>query len=185
MNHPWAEAARALSDNKLVVLPTDTIYGLAAKALSPLAIGKLNQAKGNRTNKPYIIAIASINQLQIFQTKLSTAQQDYLRQVWPGPTSVILTCPSSTCPYLHQGKNTLAFRLPTFKPLIDLIDQVGPLAIPSSNPSGAKPATSIAEAVSYFGPEVAVYVKADQEPLASKPSTLIDLTTNPPTILRS
>lgn len=168
--------------DEIFIYPTDTLYGLCASAFSKKAVERIYTIKGRDENKPFIILIASLNDLKKFHIVLSKEQKIFLQKVWPGKVSVILPVPQKKFEYLHRGKKSLAFRLPKKKLLLDLIQNVGPLVAPSANPQGGKPAETIKEAKKYFGGNVDFYISGGK--LQSKPSTIISLVTKEPKILR-
>ena len=118
-----------------------------------------------------------------YEIKLDKKTAEFLKTVWPGPVSVILSCKDKKFNYLHRGKETLAFRLPKNKFLQNLIKQTGHLVAPSANPEGLAPATTITEAKKYFNNEVDFYLSAGQR-LSGQPSTLIKLTDGKIEVLR-
>ena len=183
MDKSWHEVARALASSQLALIPTDTIYGLAAKALGKEAIGRLDKVKERADSKPYIILIAALSDLSVFNIYLSDQQKLFLNQIWPGPISVILPCSSSSFAYLHRGRN-LAFRLPNHSKLCSLVKMVGPLAAPSANPAGESPAKTIAMAKNYYGNKVAADIRANQEPLTGIPSAVVDFSGPKPVLIR-
>ncbi len=138
----------------IAVLPTDTVYGVAARASDPLAVQALYRLK-RREQKPGTVIAASIQQL----TDLGLASSDLARvaAVWPGPVSVVLPAPEAL-QYLHQGKGSLAVRIPADTALATMLEQTGPLVTSSANQPGEPPAVSIAEAQRYFGNSVPLYV---------------------------
>lgn len=111
-----------------------------------------------------------MNHFDIFLTE---EQKVFLKNHWPNPVSVVLACPSVKFQYLHRDKNSLAFRLPKNKTLLNILKKSGPLVAPSANLEGEKPAESIDQARASFDNEVAFYV--DGGKLISKPSTVIQL----------
>lgn len=164
------------------VLPTDTIYGIVASALDQTAVDKLYNLRRRTPTKPFIILISSIDDLSKFDVQLTNKQREFLSKNWPNPLSVILNVPSSKWHYLHRGTNSLAFRLPDNSNLIELLSQTGPLVAPSANLEGEVPANTIHDAKKYFGDKIAFYVDGGQ--LKGEASTLVDLQTDTPIILR-
>lgn len=158
----WQTAGKTISAGKIAVLPTDTIYGLVASAQKPKAINKINNLKNRTDDKPYIILIHSLSDLDIFNIKLTDLQTKVLNKLWPGPFSVAFD-------------NKFSFRWPQKKELIDLIEKTGPIIATSCNHRDKPPATTIKEARGYFGAEVDLYVPSPTEPLTATPSTVIGL----------
>ncbi|MEX0910316.1 MAG: L-threonylcarbamoyladenylate synthase [Candidatus Paceibacterota bacterium] len=157
----WLEAEKIITQGKIAVLPTDTIYGLVASINFPEAISKINKLK-NRDNKPYIILINSLADLDLFKIKLNESQINVLNKLWPGPFSIAFDAKYS-------------FRWPNKKELVNLIKNTGPIIATSCNHKDKPPATTIKDAFNYFGQEVDLYVPHPLEPLTAIPSTVISL----------
>ena len=162
-----------LKNGGVVVMPTDTIYGVVGSALTPQAVEKIYQLRKRAKKKPFIILISSIDDLKKFDIKLTDKQGEFLEKNWPNTLSIILSVNSEKFKYLHRGKNSLAFRMPKDDKLSNLLKQTGPLVAPSANFEGEKPAVIIEEAKKYFGNSVLCYI--DGGKIISKPSTLIEL----------
>jgi len=177
MKHPAASdfgaAQDLLQQGKLVVMPTDTIYGVIASAFHQKAIGNLYKLRREDTAKPFIILIADRSDIQLFGIEASPLVQERLDRLWPGPTSIALECPDPEYAYLHRRHNSLAFRVPDYPELRHFLRQTGTLAAPSANLAGQLPATTVAEAEAYFGSQVAAYI--DGGPIAGSASRLIAL----------
>lgn len=154
------------------VIPTDTIYGLVGKALSRKTVKRVYKLKQRNPKKPSIILISKIDDLKLFGIKLDENTKKFLQKYWPGKVSVILPC----------GTKTLAFRLPNYPELVDLLNKTGPLIAPSANPESEEPAKTIKEAKNYFGEKVDFYVDIGR--LESLPSTLISIKRGRAEILR-
>lgn len=174
--------AKILRTGGVGIVPTDTLYGVCASALSKPAINRVYSLKGRAEHKPFIILIASISDLAQFSIKLTTEQKAYLNEVWPGPVSVILPCPLKKFAYLHRGTHSLAFRLPKSAKLREFIKRSGPLAAPSANPQGMEPAHTIAEAKTYFSDKVDFYIAGGRK--EGKPSTIISMVSGKPEVVR-
>ncbi|HUC20000.1 MAG TPA: L-threonylcarbamoyladenylate synthase [Candidatus Polarisedimenticolaceae bacterium] len=154
----YQESISLITEGGLVVMPTDTIYGVVASAFRPEAVKRLYILKRRASVKPVIILIADLSQLEQFSVTVDPVARQVLDQVWPGPTSVILPCSDQKLAYLHRGGFSLAFRLPDKPALRAVLERTGPLVAPSANPEGASPATTVDEARAYFGNEVEAYV---------------------------
>lgn len=174
--------AEILKAGGVGIVPTDTLYGVCASALSKPAIDRVYALKGRAEHKPFIVLIASISDLAQFSIKLTAEQKAYLNEVWPGPVSVILPCPLKKFAYLHRGTHSLAFRLPKNAKLREFLKRSGPLAAPSANPQGAEPARTIAEAKKYFGDKVDFYIAGGRK--EGKPSKIVSLVSNTIKVLR-
>ena len=161
---------RALKNGGIGVIPTDTIYGIVGSALNPETVEKIYQLRKRSLDKPFIILIGSVKDLEKFGIQLTEEQGEFLNKHWPNPVSVILPISGEKFKYLHRGTNSLAFRIPKNEKLLDLLKRVGPLVAPSANFEGEKPSETIEEAKKYFGDKV-FYI--DGGKLESQPSTLI------------
>lgn len=155
------------------ILPTDTLYGIVGRAESKEAVKKIYNLKDRDSQKPFIILIGSLLDLQKFGIKPDEKTKKFLSQIWPGKISVILPCQDKKFDYLHRRKKSLAFRLPASKKLMALIKKTGPLVAPSANPEGQKPAETIKEAKNYFKQGVDFYVAGGRLPGA--PSTVVEI----------
>ena len=164
----------SLQLGKLAVIPTDTLYGIVCSARDKEAVEKLYHLRGRDAAKPCIILIADISGLKEFGIVLSEADEKTLHKVWPGKVSVVFDCLGDEWVHLHRGgTKTLAFRVPDDEGLRNLLRNTGPLSAPSANPEGKSPAHTIAEAKSYFGDQVSIYVDGGYRD--SLPSTVARL----------
>lgn len=155
------------------VLPTDTIYGLVGSALNQKAVFRIDNLRKRDKRKPFITLISSTKDLKVFGVKLDRKTAGILRKIWPGKVSILLPVPKRMFPYIHRGKNCIAFRLPDNEALVNFLKISGPIVAPSANREGEPPAKNIREARKYFGDGVDFYL--DKGTLKSKPSTLITL----------
>ncbi len=177
----WKKAAFLLKEGEVGVVPTDTFYGICGSALNKKTVEKIYKLRKRHPKKPMIVLISSFNDLKKFKMKLKKWQKEILEKIWPGKISVVLSCPSEKFSYLHRGTKTIAFRFPPKKELLEILSVSGPLAAPSANWEGHKPAKNISEARKYFGNQVFYYGAGE---LQGKPSTLIDITRKLIKILR-
>lgn len=145
--------SEALTSASLVVLRTDTIYGIVASATNCHAMERLYRAKHRPANESCIILVADISDIPGLTP---TQRQHYLQLNAERPTSIIVPASNAFLHTTHQN-GTLAFRLVTGN-LAHLIHQTGPILAPSANPAGMPPAKNITEAINYFGDMVSVYV---------------------------
>lgn len=146
------------------VLPTDTLYGIVARAASPEAVERLYSLK-HREHKPGTTIAATDEQLVELGVDATVVSQ--VAQYWPAPLSIVLPQPDSLA-YLHQGVGESPFRVVADEELHMLLLQTGPLVTSSANQPGEPPARDRAEAQAYFGDKVDFYVDAgdigDREP---------------------
>lgn len=171
----------AFNSGKPVVLPTDTIYGIAVPAQDKKAVTRLYRLRKRNREKPFIIMISSLKDLSIFDISLDKEKQGYLKRIWPNELTVILDCSGKKYAYLHRGTKTLGFRIPNNKSLLRIIRKTGPLVVPSANIEGMPEATSVKEAFDYFK-EKPYYI--DKGKIKNRPSTIISLVDNEFKIIR-
>jgi len=173
MKNSWLKAKEVLKNNGLVVLPTDTLYGIIGRAQSKKAVERIYKIKGRNENKPFIVLISSFKDLELFGIKLDESQAKFLKKNWPGKVSVILPCNQLKWNYLHRGLKSIAFRMIGKKNinLFNLIKKVGPLVAPSCNKQGEKPAENVKKAREYFEDNIDLYINGGRR--KSAPSTLI------------
>ncbi len=154
----------ALLRDGIGVVPTDTIYGVIGRALSQKAVERLYAVRQRDRTKPFIVLIASLDDLALFDIALSPQQADVLRTVWAAQsarkTSVIIACPQKKWRYLHRGTQAIALRLVHTPQLRALIAAVGPLVAPSANLQNLPPAQTAQQAQVYFGNQVDFIIDA-------------------------
>ncbi|OGI57469.1 hypothetical protein A3B85_00965 [Candidatus Nomurabacteria bacterium RIFCSPHIGHO2_02_FULL_37_13] len=163
---------KTLEENGVVVMPTDTLYGIVGRALNASVVDRIYTIRKRNTQKPCIILICDMEELKKFGIILTKTKQKEIEK-YKEPTSFIVDCENEKFKYLHRGINTLAFRIPVSQSLRNLLIKVGPLLVPSANPEGLLPAKNIAEAKKYFGDLVNFYVDGGE--LTGKPSKIIKL----------
>ncbi|HKX72441.1 MAG TPA: L-threonylcarbamoyladenylate synthase [Candidatus Saccharimonadales bacterium] len=147
----------SLNNGGVVVLPTDTVYGIVARADDQKAVERMYRLRGRAPEKPFIILVA--DRWQIADAELWTDEHRALAsKYWPGPLSLVAPTSGKTPEYLHRGTHTLAYRIPDSPELRKLLSATGPLIAPSANPENLPTATSLAEAQAYFGDQVDGYV---------------------------
>lgn len=151
------------------VIPTDTVYGLAARAADEKAVERLYKLK-HRLNKPGTIIAANLQQLEElgFKHRYLAA----VEQFWPGAVSIVIPVSDPNLNYLHQGMQGLAVRIPALHELRDLLKATGPLLTSSANLPSEPPATNIQQAKSYFANLVDFYIDGG-DLSARQPSTII------------
>lgn len=179
----YLKVINLIKNGQVGVLATDTIYGLVAYALDKNAVERLYKIKGRSPSKPFIILISDISQLSLFGITLNKYIKNRINQYWPGPVSIILDCHDKNLDYLHRGQNSLAFRMPNKRGLINLIDNTGPLVAPSANPEGLEPAKNIQQAKNYFLNKLDFYI--DEGYVNANPSKIVKISENNVKILRN
>ena len=149
---------KTLLEKKVVVMPTDTIYGIVGSALEEKVVNRIYDIRKRAPEKPCIILIGDVKDLSKFSINLTHEQANKLKEYWPGPVSLVFDCTDQKLFYLHRGTQTLAFRLPSAHGLQDLLKITGPLIAPSANIEGQSLAHNIHEAKNYFHELVDLYV---------------------------
>lgn len=170
------KAAEAIKKGKILVCPTDTVYGLVCDASNKKAVDKIYLIKQRLKSKPLPIFVRSIAMAKKI-AKINKIQARVLKKFWPGKITAVLNA---------KKGGTIGFRVPNNQFVLNLVRHAGPLAETSANISGQPPTIKIKKVLEYFkgrryGPDLAI--NAGDLPLA-KPSTVIDLTIWPPKILR-
>lgn len=172
-------ARHLLQPGAVGVIPTDTVYGIVARAADRDAVTRLYWLK-HREHKPGTLIAASIDQLVELGFKRRYLQA--VERFWPGAVSVVIPCPELE--YLHQGVQSLAVRIPADEQLQHLLDRTGPLLTSSANQPGEPPANTVVDARKYFGDAVDFY--EDGGNLSGKqPPTLIRMVDDAVEILRA
>jgi L-threonylcarbamoyladenylate synthase len=176
-------ATSAVARGELVVLPTDTVYGLGTDAFNADAVAALLEAKGRGRDMPVPVLVGSPRTLDGIATDLSDDARALVEGFWPGGlTLVAWTAPSLQWDLGDTG-GTVAVRMPLHPVAIELLVATGPMAVSSANRSGSPPATTVDEAIEQLGESVAVYLDGGPSGEAV-PSTIVDVTGSVPRVLR-
>lgn len=178
------EAADALRRGLLVVLPTDTVYGLAADAFTPSAVDALLAAKGRGREMPVPVLVDSRRMLEGVVDSLPEPGRELADAFWPGALTLVVRHSAALAWDLGDSRGTVAVRMPLHPVALDLIASTGPLAVSSANRSGSPAATTAAEAREALGEDVALYLDAGPSAEAA-PSTIVDVTGSAPRVLRA
>lgn len=171
----FAEAKLALARSGLVVLPTDTVYGLAADAFDPAGVRRLLRAKGRSRSVPTPVLIGAVDTLRALTTNLSAETSELASAFWPGGLTLICRQQPSLRWDLGDSRATVAVRMPAQADALDLLNDNGPLAVSSANLTTKPPATTVEQARAMLGEAVDVYLDAGPTPGAT-PSTIVDAT---------
>ncbi|HEY8045824.1 MAG TPA: L-threonylcarbamoyladenylate synthase [Streptosporangiaceae bacterium] len=178
-----ADAEWALRRGELVVMPTDTVYGIAAEAFDPVAVESLLKAKGRGRDMPPPVLVGSVRAATALVMDLGDTGKDLIDEFWPGGLTIICRSSPTLVWDLGETKGTVAVRMPLHAVTLDLLKRTGPLAVSSANLSGRPPATTCDEAMAQLGDSVAVYLDGGPCP-GDVPSTIVDLTGSVPRLLR-
>ena len=141
-----AAAKNALKAGRLVVLPTDTLYGLAADAFDSEAVTSLLRAKGRGRDMPVPVLVGSWNTIDGLVYSVRPQARDLIRAFWPGGLSLVVEQAPSLAWDLGDTRGTVMLRMPLHPVALELLRDVGPLAVSSANISGRPPATTVEEA---------------------------------------
>lgn len=178
------QAAKLLREGKLVAIPTETVYGLAANALDPDAAAAIYQAKGRPSDNPLIVHIAQPKDAQPLVQALPDVFFRLAQRFWPGPMTIILKKSAQVPSATSGGLDTVALRIPAHPIARELILRAGvPLAAPSANLSGSPSPTSATHCVHDLTGRVDAIVDGGECEVGVE-STVLTLCTNPPKILR-
>ncbi|MFM6962739.1 MAG: L-threonylcarbamoyladenylate synthase [Micrococcales bacterium] len=168
-------AKLAIGREQLVVIPTDTVYGIAADAFSEKAVAALLAAKGRDETSPPPVLIGNANTLDALATDIPQIARELAKAFWPGALTLILRAQPSLDWNLGLTRGTVALRMPDHKIALALLQDTGPLAVSSANLTGQPAATTAAQADEYFTSNVEVYLNAGPSP-KGEASTILDLT---------
>lgn len=178
------QAAQAARRGELVVLPTDTVYGIGADAFSPSGVAALLAAKGRGRDMPVPVLVGSPRTVEGLATDITDAGRRLVEAFWPGALTIVVNQQPSLAWDLGDTDGTVALRMPLHPVAIELLVMVGPMAVSSANRSGEPPASTCDEAVAQLGDAVRVYL--DGGPSGDPvPSSIVDLTGPVPLLLRA
>jgi L-threonylcarbamoyladenylate synthase len=176
-------AALALSRGDLVLTPTDTVYGVAADAFTPAAVGKLLAAKNRGRNMPVPVLIGESSTLAGLVANVPAVATKLAEAFWPGGLTLVVEHAPTLAWDLGDSEGTVAVRLPADDITRDLLRRTGPLAVSSANRSGRPAATTAAEAAYQLGERAAVVLDGGPR-TNSAASTIVDCTAPVPRVLR-
>jgi L-threonylcarbamoyladenylate synthase len=178
-----AAATAAVLRGELVVLPTDTVYGIGTDAFSPEAVRSLLAAKGRGRDMPPPVLVGTVRAASALVEDLGPYGQVLIDEFWPGGLTIICRAARSLAWDLGDTRGTVAIRMPEDQVALDLLQETGPMAVSSANLTGSPAARTAAEARDQLADAVSVYL--DGGPSAGGvASTIVDLTGNQPRLLR-
>jgi tRNA threonylcarbamoyl adenosine modification protein (Sua5/YciO/YrdC/YwlC family) len=174
-------AIDAVKRGDLIVLPTDTLYGIGADAFKPWAVTALLDAKGRRNPPPVLVGTrATLDGLVL---SVPVQARDLVEAFWPGALTIVVEHAPSLQWELGSEDGTVAVRMPLHPVALEILRETGPMAVSSANKTGEPPANTAAEARSQLSFAVSVYLESGELP-GRTPSTLVDLTGDVPRVLR-
>jgi L-threonylcarbamoyladenylate synthase len=175
---------KALDNHGLIVFPTETVYGIGASIFDPIAIQSIFTTKGRPQDNPLIVHIAEQSQLEGLVTDVSPLAKKLMAAFWPGPLTIVLPKSSSVPSLITANLDTVAVRMPKDPLARDVIRAAGvPLCAPSANLSGKPSGTDFKSVYEDFFGKVSIFVEGGIPEFGIE-STVIDLTSQIPTILR-
>ena len=174
-------AARA---GELIVLPTDTVYGIGVDAFTPAAVTTMLAAKGRGRNMPPPVLVGTARAAAALVDDLGAFGPDLIDEFWPGALTLVFRANPTLMWDLGDTKGTVALRMPLHAVALDILRRTGPLATSSANRTGQPAATTADEAQQQLGEAVSVYLDDGPSP-GHIPSTILDLTGPIPALLRA
>ena len=180
-----AAAALAVRTGQLVVLPTDTVYGVGTDAFHPAGVAALLAAKGRGRDMPPPVLVGTVRAATALIEDLGPYGKDLIDEFWPGGLTIVCRASRTLNWDLGDTRGTVAVRMPLHPVALDLLKETGPLAVSSANRTGSPAATTAADAEEQLGNAVSVYLDGGRCSADVLPSTIVDLTGNVPRLLRA
>lgn len=178
------EAATILHQGGLVVFPTETVYGLGADGLNETAVKQIFIAKGRPSDNPLILHIHDPAQLEEIVMNFPQAAQALIQAFWPGPLTLVFQKQSHIPAVVTASLNTVAVRMPNHEIALDLLKTINrPVAAPSANISGRPSSTKFNHVMDDLEGKVDAVIDGGSSVIGIE-STVVDVTTTPPTLLR-
>ena len=177
-------ASLAVQRGELVVIPTDTVYGIGADAFDPAAVRGLLEAKGRGRDMPPPVLVSAVTTLDALATRVPAYARALVEAFWPGPLTVVCHQQTSLQWDLGDTRGTVAVRMPDHEVALEVLERTGPLAVSSANLSGMPAATDADQAEDQLGVAVAVIVDAGPVTRGGEASTIVDCTGDEARILR-
>ena len=176
-------ATAAVKAGRLIVLPTDTVYGIGADAFDSGAVAALLSAKGRGRDMPVGVLVGSWHTIEGLVYSMPATARELIRAFWPGALSLVVQQAPSLQWDLGDARGTVMLRMPLHAVALELLRETGPMAVSSANISGRPPATTAAEANEQFGDLVDVYLDSGVSEQQAA-STIVDLSGPLPRLLR-
>jgi L-threonylcarbamoyladenylate synthase len=177
------EAGRAIQRGQLVVLPTDTVYGVGADAFNPNAVQRIFDAKGRGRDMPPPVLVSARTTLEALAIDIPDWAHALVEELWPGPLTLVLRQQPSLQWDLGETRGTVAVRMPDHEVALELLSRTGPMAVSSANKSGHPPATDADDAEAQLRRHIRVFLDGGPTP-GPIPSTIIDCTDETGRVLR-
>ena len=168
-------ARQAIGRGDLIVVPTDTVYGIAADAFSASAVQRLLEAKGRGRQSPPPVLVGGVDTLRALVSEVPEAVERLVAEFWPGGLTIVLPAQPSLSWDLGDTHGTVAVRMPDHRLTLELLEETGPLAVSSANLTGRPAAVAVLDAMAMLGDSVSTYL--DDGPSATGvASTIVDAT---------
>lgn len=175
--------AKILLNSGIAVIPTETVYGIAAPINNPQGIIDIFKAKGRPSDNPLIVHVSSKNQIKEIVKEINPLSEKLIKEFSPGPLTIIFEAKDSLDKRITAGLNTVAIRMPNNPFTLRLIEKIGPIAAPSANISGKPSGTAIDDIISELNGRVDIFID-DGNTIHGIESTVINPLVQPPQILR-
>lgn len=176
--------SEVISHGGVIAFRTDTFYGLGVNPFNAAAVARLKELKGREDNKPILLLISDADQVKRLIATSSDRFKIAAREFWPGPLTIIGQAVPGLPEEITAGTGTVGVRLPADESVRELVRKCGRvLTATSANPAGREPARSAQEVASYFTTKLDLIVDGG-EVTATEPSTVLDVLTSPPRIVR-
>jgi tRNA threonylcarbamoyl adenosine modification protein (Sua5/YciO/YrdC/YwlC family) len=169
------QARQSIARGELVVLPTDTVYGVGADAFSPAAVQRLLDAKGRGRQQPPPVLVANPEAMRALVEEVPEPVSRLVERFWPGALTIVLPAQPSLSWDLGETRGTVAVRMPDQRITLELLSETGPLAVSSANLTGKAAAVTIDSAIGMLGDSVAVYLDSGASTTGIA-STIVDAT---------
>jgi L-threonylcarbamoyladenylate synthase len=179
-------ASLAVQRGGLAVIPTDTVYGVAADAFDADAVRDLLAAKGRGRDMPPPVLVSAVTTLDALAVRVPAYARALVEEFWPGPLTIVCHAQPSLQWDLGDTRGTVAARMPDHEIALEILERTGPLAVSSANRTGEPAATDADQAEEMLGSEIDVLVDAGPSQMGDVPtaSTIIDVTGARPRLLR-
>jgi Sua5/YciO/YrdC/YwlC family protein len=177
-------AAKIIAEGGVIAFRTDTFYGLGADPFNAAAVAKIKELKGREENKPILLLLSDASVVDRFIADRSKEFEEVAKKFWPGPLTIVGRAVANLPAEITAGTGTVGVRVPADDDVRDLVRECGgALTATSANPSRSEPARSAQQVIDYFGDGVDLVVDGG-EVTTMEPSTVLDVTTLPPRVIR-
>jgi tRNA threonylcarbamoyl adenosine modification protein (Sua5/YciO/YrdC/YwlC family) len=177
-------AVAAVRRGELIVMPTDTLYGLGCDAFKKQAVASMLRAKGRGRDMPIPVLVGSRKTLDGLAYRMPKAARDLADAFWPGALSIIIRHAKTLDWDLGDTDGTVAVRMPLQPVALEVLREIGPMAVLTASKAGNPPVATVADAQAQLGYAARIYLDGGTIP-ETAPSTIVDLTGEAPHVLRT